>query len=113
MFFPRCCGPHNLTQFYIREDKDDITPMCPRLVVKDSDFNVRFPIDLVSSHCSEIVGLNDEGPICKLLMDWPGQQRFDTGSISASDLNNALKGPYGMRLESRANFGLEKCISKY
>jgi hypothetical protein len=69
---------------FLREDKEEhITPMCPRLVVKDTDFHFRLPVAAMEHQSSDILNANDES-IAKITMDWPDQLRFADGGVSAT-----------------------------
>jgi len=76
---------------FFREDKEEsLTPLCPGLVVKDSELKFRFPAPpLLTQAASESTNnmdvLDNQGNcFCKISMDWPDPFRGSPHGVAAT-----------------------------
>lgn len=68
---------------FFREDKEEqITPLCPQLVVKDLD--LRFKMVLDSQVDTIVVTDLSNQPVCKVAMDWPDPFRPGASGVAAT-----------------------------
>mmetsp|Transcript_98048 Transcript_98048/g.169920 ORF Transcript_98048/g.169920 Transcript_98048/m.169920 type:complete len:335 (+) Transcript_98048:67-1071(+) len=72
--------------FFFREDKEEqVTPLCPQLVVKDTGLSFR--MNLSSEESEKIEILNNSDPtqvISKVVLDWPDPFRPGASGIAAT-----------------------------
>jgi len=74
---------------FFREDREEqITPLCPQLVVKDSELKFRLPapgvIAQVETTCNMDVMDNNDNCVCKISMDWPDPFRGTPHGVAAT-----------------------------
>jgi len=71
---------------FFREDKEEqITPLCPALVVKDSDLKFRLPLDSQAETMDVTDRADPAGRVlCKLAMDWPDPFRPGASGVAAT-----------------------------
>lgn len=68
---------------FFREDKEEqITPLCPQLVVREADLTLKLPFETEDDNIS-IVDLADQ-PICKVAMDWADPFRPGASGVAAT-----------------------------
>merc|ERR1719464_2524101 len=68
---------------FFREDKEEqITPLCPQLVVKEVDLAFKMPLD--SQADSRTVTDLSNQPICKVALDWPDPFRPGASGVAAT-----------------------------
>lgn len=68
---------------FFREDKEEqITPLCPQLVVKELDLSFKMPLDSQADNMT-VTDLNEQ-PICKVAMDWPDPFRPGASGVAAT-----------------------------
>lgn len=68
---------------FFREDKEEqITPLCPQLVVKDADLRFEMPLQS-EAEIMEVTGRKSEA-ICKVSMDWPDPFRPGASGVAAT-----------------------------
>mmetsp|Transcript_117345 Transcript_117345/g.364777 ORF Transcript_117345/g.364777 Transcript_117345/m.364777 type:complete len:307 (-) Transcript_117345:83-1003(-) len=68
---------------FFREDKEEqITPLCPQLVVKEADLSFKMPLDSQADSMT-VVDINDQ-PLCKVAMDWPDPFRPGASGVAAT-----------------------------
>lgn len=69
---------------FFREDKEEqITPLCPQLVVKDGDLSVKLPLNAQADNNMVVTDLNGV-TICKVAMDWPDPFRPGASGVAAT-----------------------------
>mmetsp|Transcript_12285 Transcript_12285/g.23857 ORF Transcript_12285/g.23857 Transcript_12285/m.23857 type:complete len:356 (+) Transcript_12285:91-1158(+) len=80
---------------FFREDKEEqITPLCPALVVKDEEINFTMPLGSSEDNNMTVLNLGNGQPICKVLMDWPDPFRpGGQGVVATVRLQNNLDLP--------------------
>lgn len=70
---------------FIREDKEEqITPLCPQLVVRNSDLKFKMPHDTTGG-AFDVKGTADpQETICSVSVDWTDPLRGGTGGVAAT-----------------------------
>jgi hypothetical protein len=76
---------------FFREDKEEqITPLCPQLVVKDVDQSFSLPLD-TQADTMAVTDPASNQPICKVVFDWPDPLRPGGSGVAATArLQNTL-----------------------
>lgn len=70
---------------FFREDKEEeITPLCPQLVVKEPEMTFRFPLDEPGVDKFEVVEHVSEKCVFKVAMDWPDPFRPGASGVAAT-----------------------------
>jgi len=79
---------------FFREDKEEqITPLCPALVVKEEDINFTLPLGSNADNMT-VMNLGNGQTICKVVMDWPDPFRpGGQGVVGTVRLQNNLDLP--------------------
>jgi len=79
---------------FFREDKEEqITPLCPALVVREEDINFTLPLGSNADNMT-VMNLGTGQPICKVVMDWPDPFRpGGQGVVGTVRLQNNLDLP--------------------
>lgn len=69
---------------FFREDKEEqITPLCPQMVVKDIHISFKLPMTSSADTSLIVTNLEDEA-ICKVAMDWPDPFRPGASGVAAT-----------------------------
>lgn len=69
---------------FVRDDKEEqITPLCPQLLVKDDFVSFQLPLDVCSEDSIDVTDL-EGGLICKVAMDWPDPDRPRFSGVAAT-----------------------------
>lgn len=73
---------------FLREDTEDqITPLCPQLVVKDSDFHFKMPLGMDDEKI--VVTDLQGGALCRVTIDWPDPFRPGiAGAVATAHLQS-------------------------
>jgi hypothetical protein len=74
---------------FFREDREEqITPLCPQLVVKDSELKFRMPALALAAQADSTSNMdvtdNKENIVCKISMDWPDPFRGSPHGVAAT-----------------------------
>lgn len=70
---------------FFREDREEqITPLCPQLVVKDIDQNFKFPLDDQAESMTVTDPTKNDQTICKVVLDWPDPFRPGASGVAAT-----------------------------
>lgn len=79
---------------FFREDKEEqITPLCPALVVKEEDINFKLPLGSNADNMT-VMNLGNGQTICRVVMDWPDPFRpGGQGVVGTVRLQNNLDLP--------------------
>jgi len=86
---------------FFRDDKEEhINPLCPQLVVKESDVWFQLPLDDPSVDNMEVADLQDRC-LCKIAMDWPDPFRPGASGVAAT-----------VRLQNNLNFTLATVVAR-
>merc|ERR1740117_2186254 len=77
--------------FFFREDKEEqVTPLCPQLVVKDSTLTFKIALDPTAEKLEVISNSDPRNVIAKVAMDWPDPFRpCASGIASTARLQNS------------------------
>jgi len=76
--------------FFREEKEESLTPLCPQLVVKDTELNFRFPQPPPKSEAetgNNFDVIDDSNPakcVCKISMDWPDPFRGSPHGVAAT-----------------------------
>lgn len=69
--------------FFFREDQEEqITPLCPQLVVREFELGVHMPLDM--QHDAMLVTDASGRTLCKVVMDWTDPFRNGTRGVAAT-----------------------------
>lgn len=70
---------------FIREDKEEqITPLCPQLVVRSSDLKFQMAIDTPSGAFDVTTSTEPQETLCSVAMDWTDPLKGGTGGVAAT-----------------------------
>lgn len=74
---------------FFREDREEqITPLCPQLVVKDSELKFSFPALPLFTEAENLTNMdvmdNKDNCVCKISMDWPDPFRGSPHGVAAT-----------------------------
>lgn len=77
--------------FFFREDKEEqVTPLCPQLVVKDAALTFKIALDPLAEKLEVLNYMDPSQTIAKVAMDWPDPFRpCASGIASTARLQNA------------------------
>lgn len=88
------------TYCMIREDKEEqLTPLCPQLIVKDAQLKFKLPLDDERS-LFEILDSSDE-LVCKAVVDWPDHLKPGFSGVAAT-----------VRLQNSADMTLATVVAR-
>lgn len=75
---------------FFREDKEEqITPLCPQLVVRDGDLDFHMPLDAQPllhgvAETMVVTRRSDDALVCKVALDWPDPFRLGASGVAAT-----------------------------
>jgi len=70
---------------FFREDKEEqITPLCPQLVVKDAKKTFRLPLGTQAENLDVVDDKDPPNILCKVSMDWPDPFRGSPHGVAAT-----------------------------
>jgi len=90
---------------FLREDKEEnITPLCPQLIVKDQDLHFRMPsfnsLDTSSNDFIDILDADSE-ILCRVVLDWPDASRPGHTGVAAT-----------VRIQNQQNLTLATVVAR-
>lgn len=70
---------------FFREDREEqITPLCPQLVVKDTELKFRLPLGTQAEHMDVMDNKDPPNAVCQISMDWPDPFRGSPHGVAAT-----------------------------
>jgi hypothetical protein len=71
--------------FFFREDKEEqVTPLCPQLVVREGSMNFKIALDRTTEKCEIVIAEDPSKCVAKLAMDWPDPFRPCASGIAST-----------------------------
>jgi hypothetical protein len=70
---------------FFREDREEqITPLCPQLIVKDHELNFKIPLGTRANDMDVVDTKDPPDTVCKVSMDWPDPFRGSPHGVAAT-----------------------------